>query len=183
MTALVIALIILCILLLLPVSLCIYFDGKIRLELRVSFFRYTIPLSSSKPKPKKEKTKKHPEKVKTDNKKLTASFSEIKELIPAFFKRAFAALAVKKLDLDITVATDDPCSTAITYGAVNAAVYPLVSLVERFTKVKNKNINISADYNGDSTCVTFETVISTYLLRLIICLIQLVSDGLLKIFM
>lgn len=184
----VIALIILCILLLLPVGIRIYFDGRFRLELCVLFFRYTLPLSHSKKKPEKKKSeKKRPaksaQKVKTDNKKLINSFSEIKPLIPALFKRAFAALTVKRLDIDITVASDDPCDTAMTYGAINAAVYTLISLAECFTKIKKKNINISANYNADSTFVTFDTVIITCLLRLIICLIQLVSDGLLKIFM
>ena len=181
MTILIIVLAILCILLLTPVSLVAYFDGKIRLEVKVLFFRYTIPLSKSKPK--KEKTVQTRKKVKTDNKKMLSGFSDIKDLIPILFKRAFASLTVKKLGLDITVATDDPCNTALTYGAVNAAVYPLISLAEKYTKIKKKNINIIADYSGENTTVTFEAVVSTYLLRLIICLIRLVSDGLLKFFM
>lgn len=57
----------------------------------------------------------------------------------------------KKLVLDITVASGDAAMTAIEYGAVCTAVYPLIGLIASLTEVGFKKINISSDFQGNKS--------------------------------
>ncbi len=61
----------------------------------------------------------------------------------------------KKLVLDITVASGDAAMTAIQYGAVCTAVYPVIGLIASLTDVGFKKINISSDFEGNKSKCTF----------------------------
>jgi hypothetical protein len=179
MTAVLIIIGILLLILLTPVALCVYYDGKWKIRISVLCFSFALPLEKDGEKKKDKKTK--PQKVKTDNKELLKQLSDLRKIIPVLVKRALATLTVKKLDFEVKVATQDPCLTAIMYGSVNAAVYSTVKIIQQHIKVKKKRISVSADFDGDKTEVLFDMKISTYLLKLIICLISLVSDGIIDI--
>ncbi len=174
-------LVIICILLFLlflPVSLVAFYDGKFKFQIRILFLKFVVPFDKS---PKKKSENKPVKKVKTDNKKFTSQLSDVKRILPKLLKRAFKVLSVKKLRLSVKVATDDPCDTALAFGTVNTLVYTTLNTTERFIKIKNKKISVSADYSDDTTEVDFEAVISTCLIKLIICLILLLKDEVIKL--
>ena len=156
---------------LLPVTLRVSFDGKFKYGVYVWVFR----LPSGKKKPSQK-----PEKKAVSKKKFDVGLGSVSRIVPKLVKHALSSMTVTKLDLDITVATDDPCDTAILYGTVNSAVYTLLEIAQNHLKIKNKKISVNADYDADTIKVGFEAYISTNVSRLAVCFIRLVSDGLLK---
>lgn len=54
---------------------------------------------------------------------------------------------VRNFELGISVATEDAAKTAIEYGAVCTAVYPVLSLLNENANVKLDKVDISADFN------------------------------------
>ena len=63
------------------------------------------------------------------------------------------------LNLKITVAGQDAATTALTYGAVSAVVYPAIGLINGIIQVDKQNINITADYDAKTPQVEFLSII------------------------
>lgn len=60
-------------------------------------------------------------------------------------------ITVKNLLVNITVASNNAAKTAIEYGALCTAVYPVLSLINSVLNVKMKKININSDFNGSKS--------------------------------
>ena len=52
-----------------------------------------------------------------------------------------------RFKLDFTVATTDAAKTAIEYGKLCAAVYPVLSLLQAIVRFKPQQVNINADFD------------------------------------
>ncbi len=78
----------------------------------------------------------------------------------------------RRFKMDLIIATDDAANTAIEYGGICCAVYPVISLLESMADFKSKELNISADF--DKTKPEFCASISVTT-RLIFWLIAAVS--------
>lgn len=94
-------------------------------------------------------------------------FLFIKALVTRL-KKQLKKIKIKRLCLDIRVASADAAQTAIEYGAVCSAVYPVLSLIGTLTDVKMKKINIYADFNSEKSDFGFSAVIRTKAVFLII---------------
>lgn len=124
---------------------------------------------SSKTKPEKKKNK-HDKVKEEPTKEPQKKENKIKEFVNSkrenlgtigtlkYFLEVFKQVLlevlwfIKKLKfnhfiLNLTIATDDAANTAIEYGKVCAAIYPILSLITSNASVKFKEINISADFN------------------------------------
>lgn len=70
---------------------------------------------------------------------------------------------LRKFELDLTVATDDAANTAIRYGEVCAAAYPVLSLLHSVLDINPKKMNINADFDKTKTefrcCVLARTAL------------------------
>lgn len=78
---------------------------------------------------------------------------EVLSLTRLLLERFFVHLRVKVARFNITVATGDPATTAIAYGATNQAIASLYSLLEDSKNVKNlkrAQINVGCDFFLDS---------------------------------
>lgn len=170
----------LAILLMLPVYLYIYFDGEFKLAVRVFFVKFTIPLTDPDSKPKKKQKKTTVTKTKTDASSFSDKLSRLSSIITSVRERVLKAFVIKRVDISVAVGTDDPCSTAILFGTVNSILYPLVKFAETLMTIKKKVVNVTADYDNDSTEVFFSVIIKTFLLKLAVSLILLISDGTIK---
>lgn len=68
-------------------------------------------------------------------------------------------IVIYKLDIEIKCSCEDAAQTAINYGHMSAAVYPALSLIlGEVKKCKSKNVQISPDYNNNSTSVNCHVV-------------------------
>lgn len=179
---LVIVILILLFILLLPASATIEFEDNLKLTIRVLFFKFNIPLADGK----KEKADKKSDiresaqgsaKEKKGEKESTISkLNYVRKIVSAVSRRIPNMLTVTKLGLHVTVGNDDPCDAALAFGAISAAAYPLVSLIDSYLKVKKKDVYISVDYKKTSIHARFELTVRTFLLKLIICAIIILID-------
>lgn len=168
-------------LLLLPVSLYIGFDGDFIAKIKILGIKiYELKPQDSKKKSEKSDKKNRDETVDhQDNffeklKKKHGFSGALKEIL-AFIKALLSRLkkqmrhiAVRRLCLDIRVASPDAAQTAIEYGAVCSAVYPILSLIDSTANVKMKQINVYADFNSDKPVFGFSVIIRAKIIFLII---------------
>ncbi|MBQ2756758.1 MAG: DUF2953 domain-containing protein, partial [Oscillospiraceae bacterium] len=117
-----------------------------------------------KEKPKKEKKPKEqetqPKKKPTFSqklKKLQSTVETVLELLGAVkgpLKYLLKSIRLYLLELNLTVASDDPCDTAENYGKICAAAYPLLSALREIKKPRKQNVVIKPDFCESEGTVT-----------------------------
>jgi len=73
--------------------------------------------------------------------------TDLIKIVLKSLKGILKKVGFENLNIGIVVATDNAVDTAIKYGAVCTAVYPLTSFVSNESNVRLKNISITADFN------------------------------------
>lgn len=94
--------------------------------------------------------KKMHKKEKKEKKGLGLTFAEIMEYVRSAsppLKRLFKKIRCRDLTVDYTVATDDAAKTAIKYGAVCAAIYPVIEWLTTYFSVWVRRIHVEADFS------------------------------------
>lgn len=71
------------------------------------------------------------------------------DLINSFRKK----LRIKRLDLKLIMAGDDPCDLAINYGRANAAMGNLLPQLERCFVIKKRDIQVECDFESSQTLI------------------------------
>lgn len=59
------------------------------------------------------------------------------------------SLKVKDLYIDFLVADEDACECALKFGKINAILYPTLSILNQYVKIKKKKISIQPKYNSN----------------------------------
>ena len=175
----------LAVLLLIPVFVYAEFSGEFSAKIKYGFI--TV-FDTQKKKPKRqdnkhEKQNKPKEKPKSKS-KPSLLFEKKKSELGLFgaikyfldiLKDLLARILwlVKRIDfkhfkLDLTVASDDAAKTAVTYGEVCAAVYPVLSLLNANTNLSLKQVNISADFNKTAIDAEISVILKTRLIYFVI---------------
>ena len=191
----VILLLILCILFL-PFAVFLEFRGKLKVKLKFA----GIKIFETKDKPKKQKPKKEkkePKEDKSSEKKESslspkAAFKRLKEekgftgavketasflfKVISKIKKLLKHIKLKKVYCIITVATDDAATTAIHYGTVCGAVYPLTAAVESYTKIGVKEIDVKTDFNDVKSNFDISAEISSRIFYFILTAIKIFKE-------
>ena len=102
-------------------------------------------------------------------------FELIKDILP-HIKRLLKHIKFKRVIFDIVIAEDDAAKTAIEYGRICAVAYPLLSALEAIANIKYKAINISSDFGSKNSEFSFEGIIRTRIIFLLIALIKVYSE-------
>ena len=92
------------------------------------------------------------------------------ELITSSLGRFFRHLHTDVYELAVTVATGDPSTTAVTYGAVCAAADTLLNTLQktRVFRIRRKNaVRIGADFLAPSTDASIRIVLSVRPFRIV----------------
>lgn len=63
-------------------------------------------------------------------------------------------VCVRRLDLKLVLAGEDPCDLGIAYGSAWAAVGSLIPLLEECFVIKKRSIDVGCDFTADETLVT-----------------------------
>ncbi len=175
-------------LLFIPISVHIKYDGDFFVKLKVLGIKaYEVePKEDIKePKPDTESDKKVKKKTGKafDKLKKKHGFSgavrEIFVLVKSVLERlkgSFKHIAIRRLCLDIKVASGDAATVAIEYGAVCAAVYPVLTLIEGIANVKMKSINVSSDFNSVDSYFGFSVVVRVRIIYLIVMAFGVFSE-------
>lgn len=174
--------------LLLPVSLHIKFDGDFSAKIKIAGIKAYEPAEEESPSEKAANSEK---KARTDNnmRKMFGKledrlgfsgavkeiFSFVKSLLKRL-KKQLGHIAVRRLCLNIRVASSDAAQTAVEYGAVCSAVYPALSFLDSVTDIKIKRINIFSDFNSEKSDFSFSVIIRIKIIFLIILAFQAFSE-------
>lgn len=174
--------------LLLPVSLHIKFDGDFSAKIKIAGIKAYEPAEEESPSEKAADSEK---KARTDNnmRKMFGKledrlgfsgavkeiFSFVKSLLKRL-KKQLGHIAVRRLCLNIRVASSDAAQTAVEYGAVCSAVYPALSFLDSVTDIKIKRINIFSDFNSEKSDFSFSVIIRIKIIFLIILAFQAFSE-------
>ena len=67
----------------------------------------------------------------------------------------------RKFRLNLNVATHDAANTAINYGKICSAVYPVISFLETNADFKAKEVNIKADFDKSDSRFQISTSVTT----------------------
>ena len=167
-------------LLFIPISVHIKYDGEFFVKLKIA----GIKAISAEPKEDIKEPSPDTESDKKVKKQTENAFNKLKKKygfsgavreVFAFvravlerLKRQFKHIAIRRLCLDIKVASENAATTAIEYGAVCSAVYPVLTFIDGIANVKMKSINVAADFNSDKPDFGFSVIIRARILFLIV---------------
>ncbi len=180
MTALIIIaaiLALLLIILLIPLKLRLSFSEAF--DHKVSYAG--IKLLPKKGKPEEQKNEIQPEQTEQKQENLIKKlyrendFSTFLKIVLDFLKTVFAKLKyilkhikIRKLCLNVIIASDDAATTGINYGIVCSVLYTFLEILESAMNVELKKIDVNADFEAKKTSFSFSTVIMISPLYLII---------------
>ena len=109
-----------------------------------------------KTKPKMGKKKKSATAASASKKKKGGSYQDFLPLVQAvleFLSTFRRKLRVKRLEMKLVMAADDPCDLAVNYGKAWAAVGNLMPQLERLFVIKKRDVEVACDFTADKTLI------------------------------
>lgn len=91
-------------------------------------------------------------------------------------KKLLRHINICKVKLDITVATPDAAKTAIDYGTVCQAVYPVAAMLSACAKIGFKEINVKSDFKSEKCDFGFAATVKMQIFYLIIAAFKIFSE-------
>ena len=160
-----------------------YLENEFIMSFKLLFFRYTVaPEKAKKKKKAKKSEKKTPEKPEKEKKEgffkhQTSGFGvyDYIELIKIVLEKFVAKIYFEKLDVDITVASDDAAQTAQNFGRLNAAIYPLAGLINGHKRIKSLHIGITPDFTISNSVYNAEAVAYIRIYNVIAAVISIIK--------
>ena len=170
---------ILLVLLFLPLSIDLTFAKELRFKIK--YFGIIIFDSENNVKLKKAKRAKSGVEEKSEGKKskkenflkktytqkgLLGTITYFSKILMLLLKKLWWVVKkfkFRRFYLNLSVATNDAASTAINYGKICSAVYPIISFLETNADFKAKEINISADFDKSDSEFKISTSVTTRL--------------------
>ena len=146
-----------------PFSIELIYQDEVKLKVGYIFPLFKVLPQKPKPeKPEKKKPEKKPKKKNpvlefTKKQGLDGIIELLKEITGIILKLVdtIRRHLVMKTRLDLLVVGSDPADTAIKFGYACSAIYPLLSLIDRHTKLKRHEEYIDAGFEAEKTQVRF----------------------------
>ena len=149
-----------------PFSIELVYQDEVKLKVGYIFPIFKVlpqKRKSEKPeKPEKKKSEKEPKKKNsvlefTKKQGLDGIIELLKEITGIILKLVdtIRRHLVMKTRLDLLVVGSDPADTAMKFGYACSAIYPLLSLIDRHTKLKRHEEYIDAGFEAEKTQVRF----------------------------
>ena len=144
-----------------------YIEEEFILSFKLLFFVFTVSPEHKKKKKKKAKKKEkekkeRPAKKEKDNffRSHTSDFGvfDYIELIGIVIEKFVAKIYFDKLEAEIRVAGDDAAQTALNFGRLNAAIYPIAGLSNGHKRIKKLHIGITPDFTTTKSVYNAEAI-------------------------
>lgn len=144
-----------------------YIEEEFILSFKLLFFVFTVSPENKKKKKKKAKKKEkekkeRPAKKEKDNffRSHTSDFGvfDYIELIGIVIEKFVAKIYFDKLEAEIRVAGDDAAQTALNFGRLNAAIYPIAGLINGHKRIKKLHIGIIPDFTTTKSVYNAEAI-------------------------
>lgn len=155
MIGVLIALAAICILAFLPIGVRLSYDesgGVVWLKMgfiKIKLYPREAKAQNAKQSQKNSNKSKNSEK-KTKGGNLT-EFLPIARIVFDFLSDFRKRLWVQNLYLRLTLAGDDPCDLAVHYGEAWAALGNLFPVLERYVKIKKRDLHVDCDFSAEKT--------------------------------
>ena len=175
----------------LPVK--VFIEFKEEFFLKVNFFGIKIyQLKPEEEKPQKTDSKGYkksekPAKSKPENlflilKEKNGFSGAVKEIMAfaldclTHIKTLLRHIKIKRICLDITVASPDAAKTAIDYGTVCSAVYPVLSLIDNIPNIEFRKIDVKSDFNSSESSFTFSLTVRLQIFFMLIAAFKIYKE-------
>lgn len=175
-------------LLIMPINLKVIYKESALISIRYLFFKIQLYPQKAKKSKKSKKNKKESatEVSEKPKEKLSDKIRTIIDgvsLVADAAKRLLKHIKIKKFYLNIDIGSPDAAATAIEYGAVSAALYPVCGFIFSQCKVDKKhfNANINARYDLEESSAEINTDINVSLISAIAIAILTLFKYILKI--
>ena len=148
-----------------PFSIELVYQDEVKLK--VGYIFPIFKVLPQKPKPEKPNEKKQEKEKKPKKKNPVLEFTKkqgldgilelLKEITGIILKLVdiIRRHIVMKTRLDLLVVGSDAADTAMKFGYACSAIYPLLSLIDRHTKLKKHEEYIDAGFEAEKTQVRF----------------------------
>lgn len=177
MTGWVIALGVLTLLWVLPLGVSAVYDrkggrvwvviGPVKIPLFPRAFRKKEGTQTPSPSRKNSKPSPKPESRQTRSGGSVAQFRPWLDFGRELLGDLRRKLRVNRMELELSLAGDDPCDLAVNYGRANAALTVLVEQLERWFVIRRKHIQVNCDFAGEETVIYARLDLTLSLGRLI----------------
>ena len=168
------------VLLSIPVFGRICYDGDLSVVIRVLGIPITLvpqpedksprPTRKAKTEPsqKPSKFKELVSLMKQDDLAGTLHFlQEVATLATKAVGRVLRSITVKRLDLQLLIATDDPATTAQRYGQVCSVLYPALAGIESVVRIHRRNLRVEPNFLMEKSAVRFDVRLRMSVWRLL----------------
>lgn len=146
----------------LPLGISLRYDAD-GFRIKILAGRISIPISGKKEKKKKGNKKKEKKPKKSDPAKSSGRSGEqkkggsVSDFLPLIqtaldFLDAFRRkLRIRRLEMKLIMASDDPCDLAVNYGRAWAALGNLMPRLERCFVIKKRDLEVECDFEATQT--------------------------------
>ena len=163
--AIAVILLLLLLLLLLPLGVCATYDERGPLVRVIAGpVRFKVyPKQEKKDRPDKKKKKKKRSDAPSgegkggEKQKKGGRFKEFMPYVQMgldLLNDLRRKILVRRLEMKLIMAGDDPCDLAIAYGSAWAAIGNLIPLLERCFVIRKRDISVGCDFTADDTLIT-----------------------------
>ena len=83
-----------------------------------------------------------------------SDFLPVLKIVLEFLEVFRRKLRVKRLELKLVLAGDDPCDLAVNYGKAWAILGNLMPQLERFLVIRKRDLSVECDFSSDQTLIT-----------------------------
>lgn len=170
-----IALAVLIFIVLLPVGVSARYDSRgARTYFKIGPFRFRLTLNDKNDDEKEndaKETRKSFKPTEAEQKEQGGALEQFRPLARAvldLLSELRRRIRVKRLELKVILAGDDPSDLAINYGRACAALGNLMPQLERFLRIKKRNLEVECDFTSDKTLIFARIEIRLPLFRAII---------------
>ena len=176
----------------LPVNAFISFKDEFYIKIKLAGIKlFEVPTKKDKPK---ENTKKSDSQNESNSaldkaqglfdflKEKYGFFGAVKKLLVFFkdilthIKKLLSHIKIKNINVKITVSGEDAASTAIEYGKVCSAVYPVLSFLDSFEKIEFKKIDINSDFSENKKEFEFSLKLKLQIIYMLIVAFKIYSN-------
>ena len=143
-----------------------YNNGKFKLNvmlwgIKVYSFKKKEKMTPDNPEEKAKKFEK-------DASKLAFKLSDVLELYKTAVRLLKRFVSVDSVKVKIKTGTGDAATTAVSTGALWAAVYNLLGIIGRIMYINNHKVEVTPDYSGASFNANGECIIKSRVVYIII---------------
>lgn len=153
------------------------YNGKFSAAVKFLCFTFRFGEKDKKKKEKKAKKESNPkhekkEKDKKDKKRPSVlsdlTFTDYLNIAKIALTEFVFKIKIEKFNLNAKISGEDAAKTALTYGKINAAAYPIVSFLTEKKALQNAEINIYTDFLSDKSEYQGEIILYSRFISVII---------------